>query len=189
MSVATSKTLLYTRDVDTMDQKSYQNVICCIKQQNKFNAIREVIDGCSVFSGIEDLELFKKAVIRREKIETTGIGRGVAIAHGKLKSVDKVRVGLGISAKGIDFDASDGKPVHLLFVIGSSPFKQIDYLRALASIMRFIKMTNIREELLQHSDLDFSDEKEESCLSFLNMLVTQHFSRLNDPSTKFAERA
>ena len=154
-----------------------EEVICCVQETEKFSAIREVIASCPVFSDIEDIEEFSQAVIKREMIETTGIGRGVAIAHGKIKSIRRVHVGLGISQKGIAFDAADGKPVHLLFVIGSSPFRQIDYLRALAAIMRFVKMTNIRDELMSHASLDFSDEQQDSCIAFLDMMASQHFSQ------------
>ena len=155
---------------------SFSEVLCCLRRTDKFEAIREVVTHCSIFQDLEDLPGFIEAVIRREKIETTGIGRGVAIAHGKLKSIGSVKVGLGISAEGIEFNSADGRPVHLLFVIGSSPFRQIEYLRALASIMRFVKMTDIRDELIRHTDLDFSHEENVSCLRFLQMMATQHFA-------------
>jgi len=154
---------------------TFKDVICCIENTDKFKAISEVVNTCPVFSDLSDRDTFLKEVIKREKIETTGIGRGVAIAHGKLKTIPRVKVGLGLSTKGIDFGAADGKLVHLLFAIGSSPFRQIEYLRALAAIMRFVKMTDIRDELIKHTNLDFSDEQNGSCLTFLNMMATQHF--------------
>jgi PTS system nitrogen regulatory IIA component len=166
----------------SVDDKTvkYTDVLCCINSVEKYEAIREVIQKCSVFSGIADIPRFTKAVLRRERIETTGIGRGVAIAHGKTSSIERIHVGLGLSEHGIDFDAPDGKPVHLLFVIGSSPFSQVDYLRALAAIMRFIKEGEVRRELLDHMNLDFSDEQVPSCRMFLKMMSSQHFSLLND---------
>lgn len=154
---------------------TFNDVICYVENTDKFKAISEVVTDCAVFSDLTDREIFLREVIKREKIETTGIGRGVAIAHGKLKTIPRVKVGLGLSPEGIDFGAADGKPVHLLFVIGSSPFRQIEYLRALAAIMRFVKMTDIRNELIKHANLDFSDEKNGSCLSFLEMMSSQHF--------------
>lgn len=155
---------------------NYKDVLCCINSLDKFEAIEEIIQKCPIFSDIPDIPKFTRAVLRRERIETTGIGRGVAIAHGKISSINKVYVGLGLSEKGLDFQATDGQPVHLLFVIGSSPFCQVDYLRALAAIMKFIKDVDVRSELLKHLSLDFSDEKLESCNNFLHMMITQHFS-------------
>jgi PTS system nitrogen regulatory IIA component len=165
--------------VDKREQ-NYTDVLCCLNSNDKYDAIREVIQKCQIFAGIDDIPRFTKAVLRRERIETTGIGRGVAIAHGKTSSIDRIHVGLGLSEHGIDFEAPDGKPVHLLFVIGSSPFSQVDYLRALAAIMRFIKESEVRKELLDHMNLDFSDEQVESCKMFLNMMSSQHFSLLNE---------
>ena len=155
---------------------TFKDVICCVANSDKFKAISEVVTTCSIFSDLSDRDTFLLEVIKREKIETTGIGRGVAIAHGKLKTIPRVKVGLGLSQKGIDFGAADGHPVHLLFVIGSSPFRQIEYLRALAAIMRFVKMTDIRDELIKHTSLDFSDEQNNSCLTFLDMMTTQQFA-------------
>ncbi len=158
---------------------NYKEVLCRVNSLDKFEAIEEIIQKCPVYSDISDITKFTRAVLRRERIGTTGIGRGVAIAHGKMPSIDRIYVGLGISEKGIDFQAPDGKPVHLLFVIGSSPFCQVDYLRALASIMRFVKKIEVRHELICHNSLDFNDEKVASCKSFLHMMVSQHFSLIN----------
>jgi len=172
--------------------RNYRNVICCLEQTQKFEAIKEVVHQCPVFNDIEDKDRFLQAVIRREKIETTGIGKGVAIAHGKIRDIDRIRVGLGISPRGIEFGAADGYPVYLLFVIGSSPVRQVEYLKTLASIMRYIKMSNVRNEILRHKDdLDFSDEREKSCLSFLRMMELQKFNFLPEKafmSTEYQSR-
>lgn len=159
----------------------YRDVICCVQGRNKFDAIREVVDHCSVFENLLNKDRFIEAVIQRELIESTGIGRGVAIAHGKVRDVGRIRVGLGLSRAGIDYQASDGKPVHLLFVIGSSPYRQVEYLKTLAAVMRFVKTTDVREELIRHAgDGDFSDEKEQMCLDFLQMMAEQHFATFFD---------
>ncbi len=154
---------------------TFKDVICYVENTEKFKAISEVITSCSVFSDLSDRDMFLREVVKREKVETTGIGRGVAVAHGKLKTIPRVKVGLGLSTKGINFGATDGEPVHLLFVIGSSPFRQIEYLRALAAIMRFVKMTDIRNRLIKHTNLDFSDKQNDSCQTFLDMMAAQNF--------------
>ncbi len=159
----------------------YHDVVCCVQGQNKYDAIREVVENCAVFQGLVYKDRFIEAVMQREQIETTGIGRGVAIAHGKIRDVGRIRVGLGLSQHGIDFSASDKKPVHLLFVIGSSPYRQVEYLKTLAAIMRFVKLTDVREELIRHAgDVDFSDEREQRCLDFLHMMTEQHFATFFD---------
>jgi len=165
----------------------YHDVICCLQAADKNNAIREVVEKCPVFNDLPDKNEFIQAVMQREQIESTGIGRGVAIAHGKVRDVGRIRVGLGLSQRGIDFSASDGKPVHLLFVIGSSPLRQVEYLKTLAAIMRFVKSTDVRDELIRHAaDVDFNDEKEQRCLDFLHMMAEQHFAMFFD--TQFRNR-
>ncbi len=123
-------------------------LICHVHSIDKVPAINEVIDKCSVFSTLEDIDKFKNAVIQREAIETTGIGHGIAIAHGKVHDLTEVKVGLGLSECGIEYYAKDGKPVHFLFVIASSPTKQFEYIRTLSTLLRTVRSPKVREELL-----------------------------------------
>lgn len=147
--------------------------VCPLDSTEKFSAIDEVIDGCSLFEELKsNKERFRRAVHRREIIETTGIGHGVAIAHGKLPCIDKVRIGLGISKEGINFQSKDGRPVHLLFVISSSPFTQIDYLKALATILKSVHNEDVREELL---DVFCKDHICKVGERFLKLLTNQQF--------------
>ncbi|MCY1151606.1 MAG: PTS sugar transporter subunit IIA [Sphaerochaetaceae bacterium] len=155
----------------------YGYSVCPVNQTDKFAAIDQVIDNCSIFEGLMDnKERFRRAVHRREIIETTGIGHGVAIAHGKLPCIDHLRIGLGISKQGINFKAKDGKPVHILFVIASTPFHQINYLKALAVILRGVRNPEIRDEVLNIFTKDF---KPIYSKTFLKELIKQDFNYLN----------
>jgi nitrogen PTS system EIIA component len=159
--------------------KDYESVLCHIMSTSKVEAINEVIDNCSVFSQLPDVERFRQAVIRREEIETTGIGHGIAIAHGKIRNLTKIHVGLGLSECGVDYDAKDGKPVHFLFVIASSPTRQFEYIRTLSALLRTVRSSEVREELLR---LDSTYQCPPSLSSpgnnLMQMLATQHFSWL-----------
>ncbi|MCH3917238.1 MAG: PTS sugar transporter subunit IIA [Spirochaetia bacterium] len=137
---------------------------CPICEVDKFKAIDEVIDGCTIFNELKDKERFRRAVHRRELIDTTGIGHGVAIAHGKIPPIDKVRIGLGISANGVEFAAKDGLPVHILFVIASSPGIQVQYIKALATILRNVRDTDIRKEVLSLFAPGFEPKRSEDLL-------------------------
>ncbi len=155
----------------------YGYSVCPVCETDKFVAIDEVIDSCSIFDDLrENKERFRRAVHRREIIETTGIGHGVAIAHGKLPCVDHLRIGLGISTKGINYKSKDGKPVHILFVIASTPFHQINYLKALAVILRGVRDVEIKKEVLDIFNPDFIPQYSKA---FLNDLVKQDFNCLN----------
>lgn len=163
----------------------YAPVICHIVATTKTEAIKEVIEKCSVFKSLPDVEQFKRAVLEREEIETTGIGHGIAIAHGKIPNITHVQVGLGLSECGVEYNAKDGMPVHFLFVIASSPTRQFEYIKTLSSLLRTIRSTEVRDELLR------LDEKYQcpSPLSsegemLMTMLVTQHFSWLWNPNVQ-----
>lgn len=170
----------YSKAVEKM--VGFEPVICQVDSQDKFTAINEVIDRCSVFHDLSDIDRFKRAVKRREHVETTGIGHGVAIAHGKILHLDRIRVGLGLSVEGIPYDAKDGQPVHLLFVIASTPSRQFEYIKALSSILRSVRSDDIREELLRLDSRVLSGSCEVSgsddCLNFLKMMASQHFAWL-----------
>lgn len=148
-----------------------QSVICQLTSKDKTQAILEVIDSCSVFTSLPDLERFKRGVLRREHIQSTGIGHGVAVAHGKILGINEVHIALGISKEGIEYGSSDGMPVHLLFVIASSPSIQMEYLGALSSILRGVRTEQMREHLLNLHQ----SKSDEACLRFLSMMANQEF--------------
>ncbi len=122
--------------------------VCSVKSRDKYDAIEEVIRSCRVFDEVEPRSVFLEAVFRRESLESTGIGNGVAVAHGKLPGIRKVIIGLGISIEGVSFDSVDGVPVNLLFVIGSSPVIQNEYLASLSAVMRFVRNPTFRSYLV-----------------------------------------
>jgi len=149
-----------------------------LNSRDKFGAIREVVNNCPVFDFFEeegDREIFLQEIFNRESLGTTGIGHNVAIPHGKSKLLDRVRVGLGISEEGLDFASIDGKPVHLVLVIGSHPSKQMEYLKALAFIMNHLKNPLLRSDLI---NLTFSKirKKDKSYSQFLDIMQSQVFS-------------
>ncbi|MBN2440139.1 MAG: PTS sugar transporter subunit IIA [Spirochaetales bacterium] len=115
---------------------------------SKFEAIKELISKVSIFEKVKNIKKLEEAVIFREKLQSTGIGQGVAIAHGKTEEVKKTMVVLGISKDGISYDAPDGKPVNFLFLIANPPDDHNDYLSALSTIARIISNTSFRNEIL-----------------------------------------
>ena len=88
-----------------------------------------------------------KALIDREKLGSTGIGKGVAIPHAKTESVKKLTVAFGISRKGIDFKSLDDENVNLFFVFASPNRDSQIYLKVLARISRLIREEEFRTRL------------------------------------------
>jgi len=85
---------------------------------------------------------------QREKLGSTGIGDGVAIPHGKVGDIHELVVAFGLSRKGIDFDATDGKPVHFFFLLLAPENSTGQHLKALARISKMVKTPNFRKKLI-----------------------------------------
>ncbi len=87
-------------------------------------------------------------LLEREKLGSTGIGDGIAIPHGKLKGLENLVISFGRSREGIDFDAIDGRPVHLFFLLMAPESSTGQHLKALAKISRMLKDQDFRHDLL-----------------------------------------
>lgn len=86
-----------------------------------------------------DLEGIVKAIMKREDLGSTGIGRGVAVPHTKHPGVSRLVGTVAVSPEGIDFESLDGEPVQLFFLLVSPPDRPGDHLRALESISRQLR--------------------------------------------------
>lgn len=87
----------------------------------------------------KDYESIVEAILKREELGSTGIGRGVAVPHTKHPSIDKLIGTVAISDEGVDFESLDGEKVHLLFLLVSPPDRPGDHLRALENISRQLR--------------------------------------------------
>ena len=105
-----------------------------MKASTKDEAIHEMVTLLSASNVLEDMEAFKKEIYVRESHSSTGFGMGIAIQHAKTSAVKEPRVAIGISKKGFDFDAEDGKPVHLIFMIAAKDGDHDLHLKTLAKL-------------------------------------------------------
>jgi len=96
---------------------------------------------------VKDNDIYK-ALVDREKLGSTGIGKGVAIPHAKTESAKELTVAFGISRKGIDFNSMDDEEVHIFFVFASPNKDSQIYLKVLARISRLIREENFRQNLM-----------------------------------------
>jgi mannitol/fructose-specific phosphotransferase system IIA component (Ntr-type) len=85
-------------------------VVVGLVSRDKFAAIRELIHSAPVFNGEQTRSRIAEAGVQREMILSTGLGRGVALAHGTTDAVDRIVIALGISRLGIDYQAVDQAP-------------------------------------------------------------------------------
>jgi len=101
--------------------------------------------------GLDRDELFR-ILQERERLGSTGIGDGIAIPHGKLKRLDQPLMAFGRSLTGVDFNALDGRPVKLFFLLIAPEEAAGVHLKMLARISRILKDPAVRKHLLEAPD-------------------------------------
>ena len=106
-------------------------------------------------------------LLEREKLGSTGIGDGVAIPHGKLANLEELIVSFGRSKEGVEFDAMDGKPAHIFFLLMAPEDTTGKHLKALAKISKMLKDSAFRKKLLEAKSKDelymIIADKDDSC--------------------------
>ncbi|MDX2469844.1 MAG: PTS sugar transporter subunit IIA [SAR324 cluster bacterium] len=143
-------------------------IISQFEADSKSQALQQLVEQLSVeFSSINK-ESILNLIIEREGLITTGIGSGVAVPHCKSSEVNELTVVLARSSKGIDFEALDGEPCYLFFMLIAPENSTSTHLKALAKIARIAKDEKIRAGL----------EACESSAEMLSFITEQehHFS-------------
>ena len=135
--------------VKITDYMSEDLISLNLKSKNKEDILMELAGLIGVSSYIDNTgNAIYKALIEREKLGSTGIGKGVAIPHAKTDAAERLTIAFGISNEKIDFKALDNENVNLFFVF-ASPIKDSQvYLKVLARISRLIREESFRNELL-----------------------------------------
>lgn len=125
----------------------------CIVDELKSRTKREVLYELSgpVADNLPkgDTDAIVAVLLEREKLGSTGIGEGVAIPHGKLQNLDRLVVSFGRSFDGVEFEALDGKPVNIFFLLLAPDNSAGRHLKALAKISRMLKDVDFRRELME----------------------------------------
>lgn len=120
----------------------------------KTDAIKELVDMLDAAGYLTDANAFLNAVFEREKVGSTGIGKGIAIPHSRTAMVRNVVVAVGRSTVGVDFEAIDNRPVHLIFLIAAPVESGGLYLKALARLSRLLRYQDFRNRLMEASSVD-----------------------------------
>ena len=134
--------------VKITDYMSEELILLNLKAKNKDEALKELSALIGKSDKIEKKDVIYKALLERENLGSTGIGKGVAIPHAKTDAAQSLTIAFGISREGVDFKSLDQEKVKIFFVF-ASPFKDSQiYLKVLARISRLIRDENFREKLL-----------------------------------------
>lgn len=124
-----------------------------LKATTKDAALAEMVNRLTSTGRIKDDGILLEMLHQRESLGSTGIGRGVAVPHGRSLAIGRLTIVLGRSTAGIDFDAMDGKPVHLVFLTVAPPQERSNlYLPVLGKIVEVVKSARIRKMLLNAAD-------------------------------------
>jgi PTS system nitrogen regulatory IIA component len=111
----------------------------------------------------DDQDNMVRVLMDRERLGSTGIGDGIAIPHGKIGGLDDLRIAIGRSHQGVDFNALDGKPAHLFFLLMAPENSAGQHLKVLARIARLLKDNVLRKNLMEAK----------SAAELFNLLVEQ----------------
>lgn len=142
---------------DFVAPKAIQAVL---NSTSKETVVGELVDALVASGNVKssDRDDIIRAIMKREELGSTGIGRGIAVPHTKHAGVDRLVGTVGVSADGIEFDSLDGQKAQLFFLLVSPPDRPGDHLRALENISRqlrddtfcrFLKQSKTKEDILQ----------------------------------------
>ena len=132
-----------------LDILSVKSAIVGLKGESKDDIIEELVDSLEVGASITDRDKVLQAVLEREKIMSTGIGDGIAIPHGKSDAVVELAAALGIHKRGVDFEALDGEPTFVFFLLVSPANISGPHIKALARISRMLKNDSFKKKLIE----------------------------------------
>jgi len=137
--------------MDLGDLIKPEAVIGALPAKTKKQALQELADRASALTGVAARTIFD-TLVQRERLGTTGFGRGIAIPHGKLPDLNGVVAIFARLETPIDFEAADHEPVDLIFLLLAPEQAGADHLKALARISRVLRDTLATEKLRTSRD-------------------------------------
>ena len=154
--------------MDLEDLVSEHAIIPALKADSKKQALQELAAKAAELTGhaIPARDIFD-TLLQRERLGSTGLGRGIAIPHVKFKSLTKIFCLFARLEMPIEFESLDDEPVDLVFLLLAPEHASGDHLKALARISRLLREPDVLEELRASSD-------EKALLAVLTQPATPH---------------
>jgi mannitol/fructose-specific phosphotransferase system IIA component (Ntr-type) len=125
-----------------------------LRSTTKEDILRELVSLLPSATDDDRAEQLFEAVLERESRMSTGIGQGVAIPHGKCDLVQDMEVAFGVAERPIEYEALDGDPCSIFFLLVSRPELTGPHIKALAQISRMLTSDSVRDELAAADDAD-----------------------------------
>lgn len=141
---------------------------------SKSEAIDNLVDLMMSTGNISDKEEYKKAILAREELSTTGIGEGIAIPHAKVGAVKKATLVAAVSKDGIDYESLDGAPSNLFFMIAAPDGANNTHLDVLSRLSTILMDGKFRESLVNSKDNT----------EFLKLINTKETEKFGDDTAK-----
>jgi nitrogen PTS system EIIA component len=128
-------------------------VMAALKVNGKKQALQELAARAAELTGQNERGIFE-ILLQREKLGSTGIGNGIAIPHGKLPKLNKLFGLFARLARPVDFEALDGQPVDLVFLLLAPEGAGADHLKALARVARLLRDPELARKLRDSRDAE-----------------------------------
>jgi nitrogen PTS system EIIA component len=128
------------------------SIITNLEAANKTELLTQMGKYLSSLFDLKDQDLIVRKILDREAEMSTGIGYGIAIPHARIEGVDRVYMIAGRIVKGIEFNAIDEQPVHLVFMMLSPANASSEYTKLLSSLSRIMSYEEIRNHLVETDD-------------------------------------
>jgi len=128
-------------------------ILPALKVNNKKQALQEIAARAAMLTGQNERAIFE-TLMQREKLGSTAVGNGIAIPHGKMPHLTRL---FGLFARldrPIDFEALDGQPVDLIFLLLAPEAAGADHLKALARVARQLRDPEVARKLRESRDAD-----------------------------------
>lgn len=136
--------------LDVLDKEA---ILIDLKSKDKIGILNELVAPAARITGIDHKDMVQ-VLMERERLGSTGIGGGIGIPHGKLKNLDKLVLGFGLSRQGVDFESMDGRPTHLFFLLITPEHSTDLHLKLLARVSRLLKKEPLKEMMMKATSAD-----------------------------------
>jgi PTS system nitrogen regulatory IIA component len=128
-----------------------QAVVASLRVNSKRQALQELAARAATLCGRSEREVLE-VLMQRERLGSTGIGSGIAIPHGKLPRLERLFGVFARLERPIDFEALDGQPVDLVFLLLAPEAAGADHLKALARVARMLRNSDVAQKLRDSRD-------------------------------------
>lgn len=124
-----------------------ETILANLKVENKEELLNKMIDVLGGQVGEAQLDEIRTSIFERENIMSTGVGKQLAIPHGKVKSIEENHASFAILDDPIDYDSIDDEPVRMVFLLAGPEKKNSSHIKLLSRISRLMNSTTFREAL------------------------------------------